>query len=86
VIPGNGQAAFSVAGVIQPSTWYGTVLGGLFNFTPEPTWAQFVSWLAYLAVVTPLFLRVALSKPRSTSLQPTQTIPSHSTRPGDLHA
>ena len=84
VIPGYGQAAFSVAGFIQPSTWYGTVLGGLFNFTPEPTWAQFTAWLAYLAVVTPLFLRVALAKPRSTSLQP--TVPSHSTQPGDIHA
>ena len=30
---------------------------GLFNFTPEPTWAQLVAWFAYLAVTIPLFLR-----------------------------
>ena len=71
VIPGWGQAAFSLAGVIQPSTWYGTVLGGLFNFTPEPTWAQFGAWLAYLAVVTPLFLRQVTAKPpRTADLEP----------------
>ena len=76
VIPGLGQAAFSVANIIQPSTWYGTVLGGLFNFTPEPTWAQFIGWLLYLVVVTPLFLRSALSKPRTSGLQPTDAPPT----------
>ena len=76
VIPGFGQAAFSLAHIIQPSTWYGTILGGLFNFTPEPTWAQFVAWLLYLVVVTPLFLRSALAKPRATDLQPTDLQPT----------
>ncbi|MBG6054770.1 high-affinity iron transporter [Salinibacterium sp. CAN_S4] len=57
VIPGNNQIAFSLATVIPPTSWYGTVLGGLFNFTPEPTWARLVVWLAYVGVVTPLFLR-----------------------------
>ena len=70
VIPGFGQAAFSVAQFVQPSTWYGAVLGGLFNFTPEPTWAQFIGWLLYLVVVTPLFLRSALAKPRVPQTQP----------------
>ena len=79
VLPGFGQAAFSVAHIIQPSTWYGTVLGGLFNFTPEPTWAQFAGWLLYLAVVTPLFLRSALSKPRTTDLQPTEPVSAERT-------
>ncbi|MCU1412262.1 MAG: high-affinity Fe2+/Pb2+ permease [Rhodoglobus sp.] len=76
VIPGFGQAAFSVAHIIQPSTWYGTVLGGLFNFTPEPTWAQFAAWLLYLLVVTPLFLHSALARPRTTDLQPTDLQPA----------
>ena len=71
VLPGYGDAAFSIANIIQPSTWYGTVLGGLFNFTPEPTWAQFTAWLAYLAVVTPLFLRqVTARPPRTADLDP----------------
>jgi len=71
VIPGWGQQAFSVAGLIPPSSWYGTVLGGLFNFTPEPTWAQFLAWLGYLVIVTGLFLRQVLS--RRPAAQPVET-------------
>jgi high-affinity iron transporter len=71
VIPGYGQAAFSLAQAVPPSSWYGTVLGGLFNFTPEPTWAQFAAWLAYLVIVTPLFLRqVTATPPRTADLDP----------------
>lgn len=57
VIPGWGQAAFSLAGVIPPSSWYGAILGGVFNFTPEPTWAQFLAWLGFFVVVSLLFFR-----------------------------
>lgn len=56
VIPGIGQQAFSLAAAIPPTSWYGTLLGGIFNFTPEPSWAQFVAWVAYLMVVTTAFL------------------------------
>lgn len=56
VIPGIGQAAFSLAHIVPPSSWYGAVLSGIFNFTAEPTWIQFVAWLVYLVVVTVLFL------------------------------
>lgn len=63
LLPGWGQPAFSVATIIPPSSWYGTLLGGLFNFTPEPTWLQFVAWLGYLVVVTALFLRQSAHKP-----------------------
>lgn len=79
VFPGNGQAAYSLAAVIPPSSWYGIVLAGLFNYTAEPTWARLIAWALYLAVVTPLFLRVASAKARPAA-------PSHSTQPGDLHA
>lgn len=79
VLPGNGQAAYSLATVIPPSSWYGVVLAGLFNYTAEPTWARLIAWALYLAVVTPLFLRVASAKARPAA-------PSHSTQPGDIHA
>lgn len=65
VIPGWGQPAFSLAGVVPPSSWYGALLGGIFNFTPEPTWAQFVTWLTYLVIVTLLFLRQVTGGARS---------------------
>ena len=58
VIPGWGQAAFSLAHLVSPTSWYGVVLGGIFNFTPEPTWAQVIGWAAYVFVVGLLFARV----------------------------
>lgn len=59
LIPGYGQIAFSLATAIPPTSWYGTLLSGLFNFTPEPTWLQFIAWLAYLVIITTVFLRRA---------------------------
>lgn len=56
VIAGVGQHAFSVATVIPPTSWYGTLLSGVFNFTPEPTWAQSLAWLAYLIIVSAAFV------------------------------
>jgi high-affinity iron transporter len=55
-IPGHGVIAFSMAAVVPPSSWYGMLLAGVFNFTAEPTWAQVTAWGLYLAVVAPLFL------------------------------
>lgn len=63
VVPGLDQPAFSVAAIIPPSSWYGAVLTGLFNFTAEPTWARLIGWGLYLAVVTPLFVRTVNAKP-----------------------
>ncbi len=58
VIPGWGTHAYSLTGVIPPGSWIDTVLGGIFNFTPEPTWAQVIGWLAYVVVTVALYLRL----------------------------
>jgi high-affinity iron transporter len=58
VIPGGGMAAYSLAAVIPPGGWLHAVLSGIFNFTPEPTWAQVVGWVAYVAVTMSLYLRL----------------------------
>jgi len=63
LLPGLGQPAFSLVHIIPPSSWYGALLGGLFNFTAEPTWLQFAAWLSYLVIVTALFLRQSAKKP-----------------------
>jgi high-affinity iron transporter len=56
VIPGWGGHAFSLVEVVPPGSWYGTLLGGIFNFTPEPTWAQVIAWLAYVIITVSLYL------------------------------
>ncbi|WP_448002178.1 iron uptake transporter permease EfeU [Agromyces bauzanensis] len=58
VIPGWGEPAFSLVEAVPPGSWYGTLLGGIFNFTPEPTWAQVIGWLGYVAVTVSLYLGV----------------------------
>jgi high-affinity iron transporter len=58
VIPGWGAPAFSLVEAVPPGSWYGTLLGGIFNFTPEPTWLQVIGWLVYVAVTVPLYLRM----------------------------
>ena len=60
VIPGVTVVAYSLAAVIPPTSWYGAALAGIFNFTPEPTVAQVIVWVAYVAITLPLFLRVSL--------------------------
>ena len=56
VLPGWGVAAFDVSGVVPPTSWYGTLLAGILNFTPKPTWTQLGAWVVYLAVVLTMFL------------------------------
>jgi len=62
-LPGVNQPAYSVAGLVPPTSWYGALLGGLFNFTAEPTWLQVVDWWAYLLPVLAAFLVTSLRRP-----------------------
>lgn len=62
IIPVGSAVAFSVAGLVPETSWYGALLAGIFNFTAEPTVAQVVVWIAYVAITLFLFLRV--SRPR----------------------
>ena len=83
VIPGWGHPAFSLVEAVPPGSWYGTLLGGFFNFTPEPTWAQVIGWLVYVVIATALYLgmlhrrrsggRVASAARVSRPLTPTPT-------------
>ena len=56
-LPGLNTLAFDVSGVIAPTSWYATLLKGIFNFTPATTLLQAIAWTAYVAIVLPLFLR-----------------------------
>ncbi|HEX4685460.1 MAG TPA: iron uptake transporter permease EfeU [Nocardioides sp.] len=57
VLPGLNNLAFDVSGTIDEGSWYGTVLKGVFNFSPQTTWLQAVAWTLYLVVTMSLFLR-----------------------------
>src|ERR671921_244010 len=57
ILPGLTTLAFDVSPAVPPDSWYGTLLKGTLNFSPQTTVLEAVVWTAYVAVVLPLFLR-----------------------------
>lgn len=57
LLPGLDDRAFDISDTIPPSSWYGTLLKGVFNLQPNPTVVQVVVWVVYLVPVLYLFLR-----------------------------
>ena len=56
-LPGLNNLAFDVSATIPPDSWYGTLLKGIFNFSPNTTWLQAIAWVLYVGIVLTLFLR-----------------------------
>jgi high-affinity iron transporter len=63
VIGGLNTLAFDVSAQIPPDSWYGTLLKGIFNLSPQTTVAQAVVWTLYIVPVMFLFFHKA-RKPR----------------------
>jgi len=59
IMPGLNTLAFDVSRVIPPTSWYGTVLKGVFNFSPATTVLEAVVWTAYVVPVLAVFLTQA---------------------------
>jgi high-affinity iron transporter len=49
--------AFDVSVTIEPSSWLGTFLKGIFNFSPATTWLELCAWVAYVVPTLTIFLR-----------------------------
>jgi len=62
-LPGLGARAFDITAWFDWSSWYGSLIQGVFNVTPTPTLLQLAAWLTYLAVILGLFLRPAPTLP-----------------------
>jgi high-affinity iron transporter len=57
VLPGLTSLAFDISGAVPPDSWYGTLLRGTVNLTPQTTWLQALAWVLYVVPVLALFLR-----------------------------
>jgi high-affinity iron transporter len=57
IVGGLDDRAFDISSTIAPNSWFGTLLKGVFNFQPDPTWLQVVVWLLYLVPTMAVFLR-----------------------------
>ena len=45
ILPGLNTLAFDVSHVVPPTSWYGTLLKGVFNFSPATTWLEATAWV-----------------------------------------
>ena len=56
VLPGLDVLAFDISGVLDPNSWYGAAIAGMFNITAAPTVLESIAYLAYLVPVLTVFL------------------------------
>jgi len=70
-LPGLNNLAFNVSAIIPPDSWYGTLLKGVFNFSPATTWLEAIAWVAYVVPVLTIFITtVRRHDARSESIAP----------------
>lgn len=75
ILPGLNVLAFDVSAAVPPDSWYGVLLKGVFNFSPQTTWLEAIVWVAYVATVLTLFLRPQHVRPDSTA-HPATPVPA----------
>jgi high-affinity iron transporter len=56
VLPGLDTLAFDISGVLDPASWYGAAIAGMFNITAAPTVLETVAYVSYLVPVLLAFL------------------------------
>ena len=74
VLPGLSAHAFDASGWLDPGSWYGAVVSGLFNITPQPSVLEMVAYVAYLVPVLVIFLWP--SRPKSAPKADPQAAPA----------
>lgn len=82
ILPGLHNLAFDVSATIPPSSWYATLLKGVFNFSPATTWLQAIVWVAYVVPVLTIYIRTVWFGSPRTSPAPTPTGVAASTTGG----
>ena len=81
ILPGLSTLAFNVSAIVPPDSWYGTLLKGIFNFTPETTVLQLIVWIVYVVPVLAIFVRRTHRK-QPAKPAPTSTLATHVTTGG----
>lgn len=57
VLPGTGRNLYDISAHYDDGSWYGTLLGGMFNLKSAMTYLEAAAYVAYLAPVLYFFLR-----------------------------
>jgi len=77
VLPGLTDIAFDISAVLDPSSWYGAVIAGVFNITAQPTVLEMVAYVVYLVPVLALFLVPARTSRPAAAGTPSSEKPAH---------
>jgi high-affinity iron transporter len=76
-LPGLNNLAFDVSETIPPGSLGGTLLKGVFNFSPATTVLEATVWLAYVIPTMWLFLSKVRSRPHASARPTTaEAVPS----------
>ena len=75
ILPGLHSMAFDVSAQIPPGSWYGTLLKGTVNFSPNTTWLQLVAWWFYVVPTLTLFILTVRRGSRPRAATPSPAIP-----------
>jgi len=77
VLPGLDTLAFDVSHVITPTSWLGTLLKAIFNFSPATTVLEATAWTLYLVPTLAIFIyRVRQRSHTSARPTPTAAVPA----------
>jgi high-affinity iron transporter len=74
ILPGLNTIAFDVSDTIAPSSWYGTLLKGIFNFSPRTSVLEAIAWVSYVVPVLYLFFRPASSPAPAAASRQTASV------------
>ncbi len=70
VLPGSETLAFDVTAAIAPASVGGTLLKGIFNFSPASTILEVTAWVLYLVPTAWMFSRMAFARPPKKASSP----------------
>ncbi len=76
-LPGLNNLAFDVSDTVDVNSWYGTLLKGIFNFSPATTKLEAAAWLIYAIPVMVLFLLGVRRRSAAAPASPRPTTPVH---------
>lgn len=76
VLGGLHSLAFDVTAQVPPDSWYGALLKGVFNFSPDTTWLQAIAYVGYLVPVLAAFFLVGRRKPSGRTAPAAQRVPA----------
>jgi high-affinity iron transporter len=82
VLPGLGNLVWDVSEQIPPSSWYGTLLKGTVNFSPQTTWLELAAWWLYIVPTMFFFIRTVRRPLRPKPVDEPTPVSSFAQSPG----